>query len=162
MYGAKNNYFPQSLFISFLYYFQNPFILLFNLSYIPLHVEDIYLSNIPFSEAINMEKVFKVLTFLFPALMIFPLNTLSATSPTTHCRSIINDMVVECLPYFVDRNNSQPHNSCCFSVQYVVATASGCICDFIMDMEVLNLPLYVTKTVNLSTVCGASFPCQCK
>ncbi|KAI5416625.1 hypothetical protein KIW84_041596 [Lathyrus oleraceus] len=103
-----------------------------------------------------MVKVLTGLAFLL-IWMIFPLS--AAPNPTGHCRSIINEMVVECLPYFVNHNNSQPQDpSCCSAVQYVVATASGCICDSIMDME--NLPLDVIKSMKLSTVCGVLFPCE--
>ncbi|KAK2357595.1 hypothetical protein QL285_094851 [Trifolium repens] len=89
-------------------------------------------------------------------VLMFPSNSIS--TPTTYCRSIINDMVLECLPYFVDQNSSQSQNSCCYAVAYVVATASGCICDIQMDIN--NFPLDVTKTMKLPSVCGVSLPCE--
>ncbi|WJX90066.1 hypothetical protein P8452_72002 [Trifolium repens] len=99
-----------------------------------------------------MAKVF-ILAFLL-VLMLFPSNSIS--TPTTYCRSIINDMVLECLPYFVDQNSSQSQDSCCYVVAHVVATASGCICDIQMDIN--NFPLDVTKTMKLPSVCGVSLP----
>ncbi|KEH31983.1 Lipid transfer protein [Medicago truncatula] len=99
-----------------------------------------------------MEKVFLVLAFL----LAFPSNALFAPTPTTSCRSIMNDMMVECLPYFVDHNNnSQP---CCSAFESVAATASGCICDIHMDIN--NFPMNVTKMMKLPAVCGLSLPCH--
>lgn len=102
-----------------------------------------------------MKTFVTVLAFLL-AFMAFPSNALFAPTPTMNCRSIMNDMMVECLPYFVDHNNnSQP---CCSAFESVAATASGCICDIHMDMD--NFPLDNTKMMKLPAVCGVSLPCH--
>ncbi|CAJ2664622.1 non-specific lipid transfer protein GPI-anchored 11-like [Trifolium pratense] len=101
-----------------------------------------------------MAKVF-ILAFLL-MLMLSPSNSLS--TPNNYCTSIINDMVIECLPYFVDHNSSQSQDSCCYAVAYVVATASSCICD--IQMKINSLSLDVSKTMKLPSVCGVSLPCE--
>jgi hypothetical protein len=103
-----------------------------------------------------MKTFVTVLAFLL-AFMAFPSNALFAPTPTTNCRSIMNDMMVECLPYFVDYNNSQP---CCSAVESAAATASGCICDIHMDIN--NFPVDVTEMMKLPAVCGLSLHCHCK
>jgi len=65
----------------------------------------------------------------------------------------------ECKPYSLD-NNLQPHDSCCSTVKSIIATSYDCIRD--IKLEIDNLPLDVTNTIKLLTVCGVSLPCQCK
>jgi len=66
----------------------------------------------------------------------------------------------KCKTYSED-NNSQPHDhSCCSAIKSIIATSYGCICD--IKLEIHNLPLDVTNTTKLLTVCGVSLPCQCK
>jgi hypothetical protein len=60
--------------------------------------------------------------------LISPLSS-EATSTHEHdCRSIINSMVSECLPYFIDSNSHSSH-SCCFAFESIAANNINCICN---------------------------------
>jgi hypothetical protein len=108
--------------------------------------------------------------FLVLAVIFFKINSAASMqfSTNTHehddCISIINSMVSDCLPYFID-GNSHPSHSCCFAFESIAANNINCICndtitntmekhnDFLMD---------VTMAMKFSTICGVSLPCKRK
>ena len=70
-------------------------------------------------------------------------------------------MMVECLPYFINDDNSQlPGTPCCIAVQSIAANdTNDCFCD-ITDDDDSNMDL--TKVTKLPIICGVSLPCHGK
>lgn len=113
-----------------------------------------------------MSNVFVISALLF-ALMLFKTSnafpyTIS-TPRTRYCRTIISYMMVECLPYFInDDNSQQPNTPCCIAVQSIAANdTNNCFCDIIIDNDD-DSPMDLTKATNLPTICGVSPPCHGK
>ncbi|KEH32104.1 Lipid transfer protein [Medicago truncatula] len=111
-----------------------------------------------------MSNVFVISALLF-ALMLFKTSnafpyTIS-TPRTRYCRTIISYMMVECLPYFInDDNSQQPNTPCCIAVQSIAANdTNNCFCDIIIDNDD-DSPMDLTKATNLPTICGVSPPCH--
>jgi hypothetical protein len=120
----------------------------------------------------NISAAFLVLAVIFfkinsaASMQFSNISSIEATNTHEHddCISIINSMVSDCLPYFID-GNSHPSHSCCFAFESIAANNINCICndtitntmekhnDFLMD---------VTMAMKFCTICGVSLPCKRK
>jgi hypothetical protein len=127
------------------------------------------MANILFTKILAAFLVLAVIFFKSNNAASMQFSNISSTEATnTHqhddCISIINSMVSECLPYFIDGNSHLSH-SCCYAFESIVANDIKCICNDTIThaMEKHNdFLMNVAMAMKFSTICAVSLPCQRK